>query len=110
MATLFSEEQLNYMGNNLTAEQRVEGWKARRRYYAERLQEATRQLGVSRDDLVLGRRREQTLREQKDFLEEALAGYVWSLRALIGEVPATVAVYMEGWRMWTRPGEAMSHW
>ena len=46
MSTLFSEEQLNDMGNNLTLEQRVEGWKARSRHNWVQLQETHRQLGV----------------------------------------------------------------
>ena len=96
MSTLFSEEQLNDMGNNLTLEQRVEGWKARSRHYWSQLQETHRQLGVVREDIVLGNRREQTLREQKEFLEEVLAGAVRCLRAIVGNVAAAMAVYMEG--------------
>ena len=110
MSTLFSEEQLNDMGNNLTLEQRVEGWKARSRYNWTQLQETHRQLGVVREETVAGARREQTLRGQKEFLEEALAGAVRCLRALVGSKAAALAVYMEGRRTWTRPGEAMSHW
>ena len=56
MSTLFSEEQLNDMGNNLTLEQRVEGWKARSLHYWVELKETKRQLGVVRDDIVLGNR------------------------------------------------------
>ena len=56
MTTLFSEEQLNDMSNNLTLEQQVEGWKARSRHYWLQLQETNRQLGVVRDYIVLGNR------------------------------------------------------
>ena len=46
MSTLFSEEQLNDMGNNLTLEHQVEGWKARSRHYWLELKETKRQLGI----------------------------------------------------------------